>query len=252
MWSFYALYGIFIQVGTPSKEITSFGGPFNGLFLIFYKYSEAVFLFTNVFLSLAFVWKLWGYFSTTRLKVMDLMESRKTLTLVGGDFAESAQQVKTTIFEYLETVEYINETWKWFHMTRVTFGTLVVADVASSFYTAIQAGSGDSTDVSIAFYLFVFVFLFATLWLTVFAAGIGNEWFYDLMQELLTENEMMPESDKQKGELRYFLTAILLGRDYVGYKMFFTYVTVEKTITLITLVMFIINYTLSLRDGGDG
>lgn len=252
---FFALFQIFVSIGngTPSKQITTFGGPeVHALFLLCYTYSEAIFLFTNVFLSLAFVLKLWGYFSTTRLKVMDLMESRKTVTLVGGDFAESAQQVKTTIFEYLETVEYINETWKWFHMTRVTFGTLVVADLASSFYTAIHAGSGVSTDVSIAFYLFVFVFLFVTLWLTVFAAGIGNEWFYDLMQELSTENEMMPESDKQKGELRYFLTAILLGRDNVGYKMFFTYVTAEKAITLITLVMFVINYTLSLRNGGDG
>ena len=250
---FFVLFQIFVNYGTPSKQITTFGEPdFNGLFLLFYTYSEAIFLFTNVFLSLAFVWELWGYFSTTRLKVMDLMESRKTLTLVGGDFAESAQQVKTTIFEYLETVEYINETWKWFHMTRVTFGTLVVADLASSFYTAIHAGSGVSTDVSTAFYLLVFVFLFVTLWLTVFAAGMGNDWFYDLMQELLTENEMMPESDKQKGELRYFLTAILLGRDNVGYEMFFTYVSPEKAITLVTLVMFVINYTLSLRNDGDG
>lgn len=247
---FFGLYNIESAI----NPVGGIKGNEKYVFNTLYEYVESVFLMSNVFLSLIFVWKLWAYWLIMKSKVKNLMAGRETMALEGGDFGEKAQQAKTIIFEYLDTTEYINSTWKWFHMTRMIFGTLVVADLASSFYDQLHGGNGRTSNVvSIVFYLFVFLFLFTTLWLTVIAAGIGNEWFYDLILELLTENEMMPESDKQKENLRNFFTAVVHGQKTVGYEMLFTYVTAEKAITLVTLVMFVINYTLSIQgDGGDG
>ena len=113
----------------------------------------------------------------------------------------------------------------------------------------IENGGEDYLYYDLIFYLVVFLFLFFTLWLTVLASGIANEFFYDYMQRLLTENEIM--KDKEQDELRYFFNTILMGRSNVGYEMFFTYVSPENALTLASLALFVINYTLSVERGED-
>lgn len=215
-------------------------------------YVETVFMVSNVMLSLIYVWILWCNYTLMASRVKYFMESREERQRKGESFSENAQQVKEMILTYLDVIEVINAKWKWFHMIRIMFGTVVVANLASKFYLSlfeIENGGEDYLYYDLIFYLVVFLFLFFTLWLTVLASGIANEFFYDYMQRLLTENEIM--KDKEQDELRYFFNTILMGRSNVGYEMFFTYVSPENALTLASLALFVINYTLSVERGED-